>query len=209
MPRHTILPIFLATAVAGLAPADAQQPPPRPCAAIRQVCLNAGFVMNGARAGEGLIVDCIRPIMQGTPQPARAYKCWPISHFASLIIMLWQRNIPVLLLSGPANSERMTELLSQLPMPPSSPLLTTLIFAPLCTVAQRLQACLGYIGNDSGITHLAALLATPTIVLFGPSDPAIWQPYGSTTCVLYEPVLTNLRPDTVFYTVEEFFCHAH
>ena len=143
------------------------------------------------------------------PGSGGAYKCWPISHFASLIIMLWQRNIPVLLLSGPADSERMTELLSQLPMPPSSPLLTTLIFAPLCTVAQNLQACLGYIGNDSGITHLAALLATPTIVLFGPSDPAIWQPYGSTTCVLYEPVLTNLRPDTVFYTVEEFFCHAH
>src|SRR6202045_4483119 len=51
--------------------------PPPPCAAIRQVCLNAGFVMNGARAGEGLIVDCVRPIMQGTPQPARASKPLP------------------------------------------------------------------------------------------------------------------------------------
>jgi len=143
------------------------------------------------------------------PGSGGAYKCWPISHFASLIIMLWQRNIPVLLLAGPADSERMAELLSQLPVPPSSPFLTTLIAAPLCTVAQRLQDCQGYIGNDAGITHLAALLAIPTIVLFGPSDPAIWQPFGSTTCVLYEPVLTNLRTDTVLYTIEEFFWHTH
>ncbi|HEY4918940.1 MAG TPA: hypothetical protein VII40_02445 [Xanthobacteraceae bacterium] len=83
MPRLSFLPALVATAIAGLAPAIAQQPqqpqqpPPRPCAAIRQVCLQAGFVMNGARAGEGLIVDCIRPIMQGTPQPGRASKPLP------------------------------------------------------------------------------------------------------------------------------------
>jgi|HubBroStandDraft_6_1064221.scaffolds.fasta_scaffold188132_2 hypothetical protein len=85
MPRHSTLPatlpatlLVLATSVASLAPALAQQqPPPRPCAAIRQVCLQAGFVMNGARAGDGLIVDCIRPIMQGTPQPGRPSKPLP------------------------------------------------------------------------------------------------------------------------------------
>jgi len=54
-----------------------QQPLPRPCAALRQVCVQAGFVPQGARAGEGLIVDCIRPIMQGIPQPPRASKPLP------------------------------------------------------------------------------------------------------------------------------------
>src|ERR1700722_15549544 len=83
MPRLSFLPALVATAFAGLAPAIAQQPqqpqqpPPRPCAAIRQVCLQAGFVLNGARAGEGLVVDCIRPIMQGTAQPRRATKPLP------------------------------------------------------------------------------------------------------------------------------------
>jgi heptosyltransferase-3 len=142
------------------------------------------------------------------PGSGGAHKCWPISHFASLIIALWQRNIPILLLAGPADSERMADLLSLLPFPPSSTLLTTLVDASLCTVAQQLQHCLGYIGNDSGISHLAALLAIPTLVLFGPSDPATWRPYGSTTRVLYEPVLTNLATDTVLYTIEEFFYHA-
>lgn len=57
--------------------AAAQQPLARPCAALRQVCMQAGFVPQGARAGEGLIVDCIRPIMQGIPQPPRASKPLP------------------------------------------------------------------------------------------------------------------------------------
>lgn len=36
-----------------------------------------------------------------------------------------------------------------------------------------------YIGNDSGISHLAAYVGTPAIVLFGPTDPAVWAPRGS------------------------------
>jgi ADP-heptose:LPS heptosyltransferase len=36
-----------------------------------------------------------------------------------------------------------------------------------------------YIGNDSGITHLAAAVGTPVLALFGPaSDPAVWVPRG-------------------------------
>ena len=35
-----------------------------------------------------------------------------------------------------------------------------------------------YIGNDSGITHLAAAVGTPTLALFGPTDPAVWAPRG-------------------------------
>jgi heptosyltransferase III len=35
-----------------------------------------------------------------------------------------------------------------------------------------------YIGNDSGITHLAAAVGTPVVAIFGPSDPAVWAPRG-------------------------------
>jgi hypothetical protein len=35
-----------------------------------------------------------------------------------------------------------------------------------------------YVGNDSGITHLAAAVGTPVLALFGPTDPAIWAPRG-------------------------------
>jgi hypothetical protein len=51
--------------------------PIRPCAQIREACLNAGFFPNGANMGVGIILDCIRPIMAGTPQRPRAAKPLP------------------------------------------------------------------------------------------------------------------------------------
>ncbi|HEY9139548.1 MAG TPA: glycosyltransferase family 9 protein [Bryobacteraceae bacterium] len=36
-----------------------------------------------------------------------------------------------------------------------------------------------YIGNDSGITHLAAAVETPVLAIFGPTDPAVWAPRGA------------------------------
>jgi heptosyltransferase III len=36
-----------------------------------------------------------------------------------------------------------------------------------------------YIGNDSGITHLAAAVGTPVLAIFGRTDPAVWGPRGA------------------------------
>jgi heptosyltransferase-3 len=36
-----------------------------------------------------------------------------------------------------------------------------------------------YVGNDSGISHLAAALGRPALVLFGPSNPDLWSPRGA------------------------------
>jgi hypothetical protein len=79
MRRHEICIAALAALLAGSGMASAQQGQglPRPCAALRQVCVQAGFVPQGARAGEGLVIDCIRPLMQGIPQPRRATKPLP------------------------------------------------------------------------------------------------------------------------------------
>lgn len=52
-------------------------------------------------------------------------------------------------------------------------------FADLAELGRWLQGARLYIGNDSGITHLAAAVGTPTLALFGPSDPAIWCPAGA------------------------------
>ena len=48
-----------------------------PCAEIRAACLGAGFVPNGARSGIGIAVDCVQPIMVGTPQREQATKPLP------------------------------------------------------------------------------------------------------------------------------------
>lgn len=49
---------------------------------------------------------------------------------------------------------------------------------PILEVCRILQRATVYVGNDSGITHLAAALGTPVIALFGPTDPARWAPRG-------------------------------
>jgi hypothetical protein len=41
-----------------------------------------------------------------------------------------------------------------------------------------------YIGNDSGVSHLAAAVGTPVIAMFGPTDPQIWAPRGERVTIL-------------------------
>jgi heptosyltransferase III len=44
-----------------------------------------------------------------------------------------------------------------------------------------------YVGNDSGVTHLAAAWGAPTLALFGPTDPAQWSPIGARVSTLRAP----------------------
>jgi ADP-heptose:LPS heptosyltransferase len=41
-----------------------------------------------------------------------------------------------------------------------------------------------YVGNDSGLTHLAAAIGLPTVAIFGPTDPARWAPRGEKVSLL-------------------------
>lgn len=51
-------------------------------------------------------------------------------------------------------------------------------FDDLGELARWLAGAAVYVGNDSGITHLAAAVGTPVVVLFGPSNADVWQPRG-------------------------------
>jgi hypothetical protein len=57
--------------------AAAQAPRGGPCAQIIATCEQAGFERGGGRAGDGIVVDCARPIMLGGAQPRRAAKPLP------------------------------------------------------------------------------------------------------------------------------------
>ncbi|TLD72714.1 glycosyltransferase family 9 protein [Phragmitibacter flavus] len=57
---------------------------------------------------------------------------------------------------------------------------------PLPELASRLSGCRGFMGHDSGISHLAAACGVPCLLFFGPTDPAIWAPRNSGVEVFVE-----------------------
>jgi ADP-heptose:LPS heptosyltransferase len=54
----------------------------------------------------------------------------------------------------------------------------------LPVLAAILGECTLFIGNDSGITHLAAAMGTPVVAIFGPTDQRIWGPRGDKVKIL-------------------------
>jgi hypothetical protein len=79
MHRNQIWAAILVTFIVGLGAAVSVQAAPRQraCAEIRAACEQAGFVQGGAGAGDGLFVDCMAPIVRGTPQSRQATKPLP------------------------------------------------------------------------------------------------------------------------------------
>ena len=49
-----------------------------------------------------------------------------------------------------------------------------------------------YIGNDSGITHLAAAVGVPTIAIFMTTDPRVWAPRGDHVTILENPSVDDV-----------------
>jgi heptosyltransferase III len=156
---------------------------------------------------DGGAIDGVLPLQRiaihpGSGSPA---KCWPIQYFAQVIERLWQQNRPVLLLAGPADVERLETLRTQLSLPSKPELLQVLTNSPLLEVAHHLQDCRCYLGNDAGITHLAAMLGIPTVAIFGPSDPAIWHPIGPTVKVVQGHTLEQVTVDLVMEAINSFY----
>jgi len=81
--------------------------------------------------------------------------------------------------------EQFRAVAAKLPMPlrwcageEDPPLADAVRIPDLLDLAQFLAGASLYIGNDSGITHLAAAVGTPTLAIFVASDPRIWAPRG-------------------------------
>ncbi len=113
-------------------------------------------------------------IHPGSGAPA---KNWPAANFYALASALQKRGWHTALLCGPVERERQLAV-GNLPAlhPPD-----------LRTLAGLLAKAALFIGNDSGPGHLAAAVGTPTLTLFGPTDPRLWAPAGKHSQVLQAP----------------------
>ncbi len=116
------------------------------------------------------------------PGSGQAGKNWPLSHYYEVARALaWEYKLGVVWLAGPAEAASLPYL-KALAAAQGHLLLAG---ASLLRVAAVLSRCRLFLGNDSGLTHLAAALDGPEVVaLFGPTDPGVWAPPGKGVRIL-------------------------
>jgi ADP-heptose:LPS heptosyltransferase len=76
----------------------------------------------------------------------------------------------------------------------------------LTELAGLLKTGGGFIGNDSGVSHLAAFIGLPTVAVFGPSDPEIWKPMGRAVKVVRPDLECSPCFETGTVGCEEMLC---
>ena len=116
------------------------------------------------------------PWLAVAPGSGQPRKNWPLAHYYELSRALgWEYGLKVVWLAGPGE-EAMLPYLEALAQAQGHLLLAHRLLA---RVARVLSRCRLYIGNDSGLTHLAAAVDKPEVLaLFGPTDPRVWAPLG-------------------------------
>ncbi len=103
-------------------------------------------------------------------------KNWPVSYFTEVIKAFSSFRLGLIV--GPADKEVAKVLLVQLQGNDFLRRLRLLQDLSLPALAQKMRNAHLFLGNDSGVTHLAAALNLPTFVIFGPTDPHRWRPWG-------------------------------
>jgi len=118
-----------------------------------------------------------RPILVVHPGSGSPKKNW--LGFAALM-REWRIRCDeaVVWLEGPAERERALEI-------PTGVIRINSISLPQVTALFRHARC--YVGNDSGVSHLAGAMGIRGVVLFASTDPAVWAPRGETLRVLHAP----------------------
>jgi heptosyltransferase-2 len=113
------------------------------------------------------------------PFAAAVRKRWPLERFRELAREI-ERRVPVCWCAGPED---------EFPC--------AVRIADLYELARWLAKARVFIGNDSGISHLAAAAGTPVVALFGPTDPAIWGPRGPEVRIVARPSMDMIAVDDV------------
>jgi heptosyltransferase III len=152
---------------------------------------NAGLANRGAEGGKA--AGAQGPILISPGSGARD-KCWP--GFLSLVDRLSSRQVKVVL--GEVELERFPATLirqfesAAIVVKPSN-------YVDLFIEISNSAA---FIGNDSGPSHLAGMMGQPTLVLFGPTDPAVWKPLGPHVAALRRSNWADLAVDDVCQALE-------
>jgi len=139
----------------------------------------------GLGSGEKLMV--IQPGSGG------AKKCWHLENFLAVARELDSRGVEIVFLLGPAELDRFSDA----KIKKISSVGRCLTDLSLTQVLGLLSCVDGFIGNDSGITHLAAALGIRTYGVFGPTNPAVYKSIGPAVTVFTSSTASFARKPSV------------
>ncbi len=110
-------------------------------------------------------------------------KIWPTEHFAALINQSAEAFDSVIVLGSTADRECGEHLRAAAELPVANLAGdTTLLVAAAC-----MAEAAAFVGNDSGLGHMAAALKVPTLTVFGPGQPERYRPWGPRAAVVLAP----------------------
>lgn len=145
------------------------------------------------------------PVLAVSPVAATVAKTWPAERFAAVIQAAcapggvcagWR----VALFGSPGDRAQVEPLIARLSQSP------LLVFdqPDLLVVHAALARCARFLGNDSGLAHLAAAAGIPVLSLFGPTDPVRYAPWGPSARTLRAPdgVTAHLDENAVLAALE-------
>lgn len=113
------------------------------------------------------------------PGSGSAKKNWDLSNFINIFEIIKSLGMNPEIIIGPAECNLSEIFVRCLPAGSKIHMLTD-----LSDLMTTLKQSGGFVGNDSGISHLAAFTGMPTVVIFGPSSPKRWKPFGRSVEVL-------------------------
>ncbi len=136
------------------------------------------------------------------PGSSSERKNWPETKWAELLQHLEQTTSSrLLLIGGEAEGKRLGRLSRLVGMDPGRVQVAQSL--ALVELASLMQKCALFIGHDSGISHLAAALGLPGIILWGATAEEIWRPPSENMIVLRHPAgLAQLAVTTVIETLD-------
>jgi ADP-heptose:LPS heptosyltransferase len=124
-----------------------------------------------------------------------APKIWPAPAFIALVNAVKKHFDGVILVGGPHDRERGQLVAANLPLPHVNLCGTT----DLLQATAILQQASVFVGNDSGLSHLASAVGTSTFTVFGPGQPERYHPWGKDSHWWVAPGndLRNLNPEVI------------
>ena len=128
-------------------------------------------------------------IMVIQPGSGGTRKCWHLDNFLAVARELDSRGVEIIFLLGPAELERFgDEKIKKI-----SSVVRCMTDLSLTQVLGFLSCVDGFIGNDSGITHLAAALGVKTYSIYGPTNPAVYKSIGPAVTVFSSNIASFAR----------------